>query len=62
MTGREAVVYFVKCHHLGTIKSLFFNYTPSRYFAPYDLLCVHKNHVSSILMGFLTSILLVLCF
>lgn len=47
MTGREAVAYFVKCHHLGSIKSLCFNYAPSRYFTPYDLVCVHKNHVST---------------
>ncbi|XP_060599368.1 dynein heavy chain domain-containing protein 1-like [Ruditapes philippinarum] len=45
MTGREAVAYFVKCHHMGEIKSLFFNYAPSRHFTPYDLICVHKNKV-----------------
>lgn len=45
MTGREAVAYFVKSHHMGEIKSLFFNYAPSRHFAPYDLICVHKNKV-----------------
>ncbi|XP_052798483.1 dynein heavy chain domain-containing protein 1-like isoform X5 [Mya arenaria] len=45
MTGRDAVAYFVKCHHLGNVRSLFFNFAPSRYFKPYDLVCVHKNDV-----------------
>ncbi|KAH3716390.1 hypothetical protein DPMN_059112 [Dreissena polymorpha] len=45
MSGRDAVAYFVKAHHLGNIRSLFFNYAPSRHFAPYDLVCVHKNQV-----------------
>jgi len=49
MTGREAVAYFVKAHHLGNIRSLFFNYAPSRHYSPYDLACVHKNHVSVII-------------
>ena len=46
MTGRDAVRYFVECHHTGQIKSLFFNYAPNRHFRPYDLVCVHKNKVT----------------
>ena len=48
MTGRDAVRYFVECHHTGEIKSLFFNYAPTRHYRPYDLVCVHKNKVSGL--------------
>ena len=46
MTGREAVHFFASCNHNGKIKSLYFNLTPSRHFAPYDLISVPKAKVS----------------
>lgn len=46
LTGRDAVEYFAKCHHIGKIQSIYFNVADSRHFRPYDLVSVHKNKVS----------------
>jgi hypothetical protein len=46
LTGREAVEYFAKCHHIGKIQSIYFNHAENRHFRPYDLISVHKNKVS----------------
>ncbi|XP_025095393.1 dynein heavy chain domain-containing protein 1-like isoform X2 [Pomacea canaliculata] len=46
MNGREAVQFFAGCNHIGKIKSLFFNLSPSRHFAPYDLISVPKAKVN----------------
>ncbi|KAK6166840.1 hypothetical protein SNE40_023452 [Patella caerulea] len=43
MTGREAVEYFAKCHHIGKIESIYFNLAPSRYYRPYDLISCPQN-------------------
>uniref|UniRef100_A0A8W8M9M4 AAA+ ATPase domain-containing protein n=1 Tax=Magallana gigas TaxID=29159 RepID=A0A8W8M9M4_MAGGI len=43
LTGREAVKYFAKCHHIGKIQSIYFNIAETRHFRPYDLISVHKN-------------------
>ncbi|XP_078321875.1 dynein heavy chain domain-containing protein 1-like isoform X4 [Crassostrea virginica] len=43
LTGRDAVEYFAKCHHIGKIQSIYFNVADSRHFRPYDLVSVHKN-------------------
>ncbi|XP_056008158.1 dynein heavy chain domain-containing protein 1-like [Ostrea edulis] len=43
LTGRDAVEYFAKCHHIGKIQSIYFNHAESRHFRPYDLISVHKN-------------------
>lgn len=45
LTGREAVEYFAKCHHIGKIQSIYFNIAETRHFRPYDLISVHKNKV-----------------
>ena len=50
MTGREAVQFFASCNHNGKIKSLYFNQSPSRHFAPYDLISVPKAKVSKVKM------------
>ncbi|XP_062587861.1 dynein heavy chain domain-containing protein 1-like, partial [Saccostrea cucullata] len=47
LTGREAVEYFAKCHHIGKIQSIYFNHAESRHFRPYDLISVHKNKANS---------------
>lgn len=46
MTGREAVEYFAKLHHLGKIQSIYFNIVESRHFRPYELRSCPKNKVS----------------
>ncbi|KAJ8313858.1 hypothetical protein KUTeg_008419 [Tegillarca granosa] len=43
MTGREAVEYFAKLHHIGKIKSIYFNMVPHRHYRPYDLISTQKN-------------------
>jgi len=45
MTGREAVEYFAKLHHIGKIKSIYFNRVENRHYRPYDLRSVVKNKV-----------------
>jgi hypothetical protein len=45
MTGRQAVEYFAKLHHIGKIESIHFNIVPNRHYNPYDLISVHKNKV-----------------
>ncbi|XP_048242736.1 dynein heavy chain domain-containing protein 1-like [Haliotis rufescens] len=47
MNGREAVEYFARCHHIGQIKSIHFNLSPSRHYRPYDLISVQKNKANS---------------
>ena len=46
MTGREAVEYFSKCHHLGKVQYMYFNKAPSRVSQPYNLVSVPKEKVS----------------
>ncbi|XP_069114266.1 dynein heavy chain domain-containing protein 1-like [Argopecten irradians] len=43
MTGREAVEYFAKLHHIGKIQSIYFNKVENRHYRPYDLRSVAKN-------------------
>ena len=45
MTGRQAVEYFAKLHHIGKIESIHFNIVANRHYNPYDLISVHKNKV-----------------
>ncbi|ESP00380.1 hypothetical protein LOTGIDRAFT_173233 [Lottia gigantea] len=47
MTGREAVIYFAKCHHIGKIESIYFNLAPSRYYRPYELISCPQNKAES---------------
>ncbi|XP_052095798.1 dynein heavy chain domain-containing protein 1-like isoform X11 [Mytilus californianus] len=47
MTGREAVEYFAKLHHIGKIESIHFNIVPHRHYNPYDLISVQKNKVNT---------------
>ncbi|XP_033761426.1 dynein heavy chain domain-containing protein 1-like [Pecten maximus] len=47
MTGREAVEYFAKLHHIGKIQSIYFNKVENRHYRPYDLRSVAKNKADS---------------
>lgn len=60
LTGREAVEYFAKCHHIGKIQSIYFNIAETRHFRPYDLISVHKNKVRYLIAKWY-EYLLILC-
>lgn len=63
LTGREAVEYFAKCHHIGKIQSIYFNIAETRHFRPYDLISVHKNKVRYLIAKWYEYVnyLLILC-
>lgn len=54
MSGREAVEYFAKCHHMGTIESMYFNFAASRHYQPYAIVEVQKDKVIAIIMCYVS--------